>query len=143
MQAEEADALSCLFCPPSVCSTGEPSPDVCSHDLKCSTPLSMHRMAGHTRNPAIGLFFVSLLPVAWVPCPMPAQHFLGPFPAQTGVSASSQPALTEAVREVQGVRRSWNTCGRNKVVSRCRRRAISSAFGKGDCVVWWRNPVRI
>lgn len=36
-----------------------------------------------------------------------------------------------------------NTCGRSKVVSRCKRTVISSGFGKGDCVVWWRNPVRI
>lgn len=126
-----------------VCSTGEPSPDVYSHNLKFSTPLSRHRMAGHTWSPVMVLVFVSLLNVPWVPCPIPAQHLLFPFPVQTGVSASSQPALTEAAQEVQGVRKSWNTCGRNKVGSRCGRRAISSGSGKGDCVVWWGNPVRI
>lgn len=126
-----------------VCSTGEPSPDVCSHNLKFCTPLSRHRMAGHTRSPATVRVFVSLLPVACVPCSLTAQHFLFPFPIQTRPWASAQPALAEATREAPEVKRFWNTCGRSKVVSRCRRRAISSVFGKSDCVVWQRNPVRI
>lgn len=124
-----------------VCSTGEPSPDVCSHNLKFSTPLSRHRMAGHTWSPVMVLLFVSLLSVAWVLCPISAQLF--PLPIQRGVSAPSQPALMNAAWEFQGVRNSWNTCGRNKVVSRCGRRAISSGFGKGECVLWQGNPARI
>lgn len=130
VQAEEADTLVCLFALPGqrsglplgqcgcVCSTGEPNPNLSSHNLRFSTPLSRHRVAGW--SPAMVLFFVSLLCLEWVPCPISAKHpdvsfpstnrgisFLPASPHRICWGGSESQEVMEHLWEEQGVSQMW------------------------------------